>query len=161
MQYPHTILGLISKGNLIGSELMMHWRYPSMSKTIVTELEMEHFNSETYFLHLNLSNAVCLVMYADDILLIGNNVLMLHDVKAWRWKCFFVKDLGDVAYILGIRIYQYRTKHLIRLSQSTYMNKILKIFNMSGSKRVSPMQHGARLSKDQCPTTSEEPDRMS
>ncbi|KAJ9551584.1 hypothetical protein OSB04_015629 [Centaurea solstitialis] len=108
------------------------------------------------------SNVVFLVLYVDDILLIGNNVPMLQDVKIWLGKCFAMKDLGNAAYILGIRIYRDRTKRLIGLSQSTYLDKILKKFNMSESKKgYLPMQHGIRLSKNQCPSTSEELDRMS
>src|SRR5581483_7147617 len=56
------------------------------------------------------SNVVFLVLYVDDILLIGNNVPMLQDVKICLGKCFAMKDLGNAAYILGIRIYRDRTK---------------------------------------------------
>jgi hypothetical protein len=36
-----------------------------------------------------------------------------------------MKDLGEAAYILGIRIYRDRSKRLIGLSQSTYINKVV------------------------------------
>ena len=108
------------------------------------------------------SNVVFLVLYVDDILLIGNNIPMLQDVKVWLGKCFAMKDLGNAAYILGIRIYRDRTKLLIGLSQSTNLDKILKKFNMNKSKKgYLPMQHGIRLSKDQCPHTSEKLHKMS
>ena len=45
---------------------------------------------------------VSLVLYVDDILLIGNSVPELQSVKAWHGKCFAMKDLGEAAYILGI-----------------------------------------------------------
>ena len=62
-------------------------------------------------------------------------------------KCFTKKDLGEVAYILGIRIYRDRSKHLIGISQSTYVDKVLKKFNMENSKKGSvPMHHGIKLS---------------
>ena len=37
----------------------------------------------------------------------------------------------QAAYILGIRIYRDRSKRLIGLSQSTYIDKVLKRFNMA------------------------------
>ena len=37
---------------------------------------------------------VFLVLYVDDILLIGNNVLVLQSVKIWLSKNFSMKDLG-------------------------------------------------------------------
>ncbi|KAJ9557369.1 hypothetical protein OSB04_011983 [Centaurea solstitialis] len=63
-------------------------------------------------------------------------------------RCFQMKDLGEAAYIHGIKIYRNRSKRLIGLSQSTYIDKILKKFRMDESKKgFIPMQHGIVLSK--------------
>nr|CAD40526.2 OSJNBa0023J03.14 [Oryza sativa Japonica Group]CAE02400.1 OSJNBa0024J22.4 [Oryza sativa Japonica Group]CAH66059.1 OSIGBa0125J07.8 [Oryza sativa]CAH66155.1 OSIGBa0113B06.1 [Oryza sativa] len=40
------------------------------------------------------------------------------------WNIRFDEDLGKAAYILGIRIYRDRSKRLIGLSQSTYIDKM-------------------------------------
>ena len=73
-----------------------------------------------------------------------------------------MKDLGEAAYILGIKIYRDRSKRLIGLSQSTYIDKVLKRFSMQDSKRgYFPMSHGITLSKSQCPNTKDERERMS
>ncbi|KAJ9541861.1 hypothetical protein OSB04_028367 [Centaurea solstitialis] len=102
-----------------------------------------------------------LVLYVDDILLIGNDVPTLQSVKSWLSKCFQMKDLGEAAYILGIKIYRNRSKRLIGLSQSTYIDKILKKFRMDESKKgFIPMQHGIVLSKTQCPASSQDQDKM-
>ncbi|KAJ9566124.1 hypothetical protein OSB04_002090 [Centaurea solstitialis] len=102
-----------------------------------------------------------LVLYVDDILLIGNDVPTLQSVKSWLSKCFQMKDLGEAAYILGIKIYRNRSKRLIGLSQSTYIDKILKKFRMDESKRgFIPMQHGIVLSKTQCLVSSQDQDKM-
>ena len=67
-------------------------------------------------------NAICfLVLYVDDILLIGNDVGMLSSVKTWLSKNFSMKDLGEASYILGIQIYRDWSKRIIGLSQSTYI----------------------------------------
>ncbi|KAJ9541609.1 hypothetical protein OSB04_028115 [Centaurea solstitialis] len=58
-----------------------------------------------------------LVLYVDDILLIGNDVPTLQSVKAWLSRCFQMKDVGEAAYILGIKIYRNRSRRLIGLSQ--------------------------------------------
>ena len=76
------------------------------------------------------SAVVFLVLYVDDILLIGNNIPTLESTKAWLGKCFSMKDLGEAAYILGIKIYRDRSRRLLRLSQSTYIDKVLNRFNM-------------------------------
>ncbi|KAD3640064.1 hypothetical protein E3N88_29287 [Mikania micrantha] len=102
-----------------------------------------------------------LILYVDDILIIGNSIPMLKDVKSWLSKCFAMKDLGDAAYILGIMIYRNRSRRLIGLSHSTYIDKVLKRFSMQDSKRETlPMAHGTILSSSQSPKTNEEKKKM-
>ena len=48
------------------------------------------------------SDVVFLILYVDDILLIGNDVGMLTSVKVWLSKTFSMKDLGEATYILRI-----------------------------------------------------------
>ncbi|GJW87644.1 retrotransposon protein, putative, ty1-copia subclass [Tanacetum coccineum] len=102
-----------------------------------------------------------LILYVDDILLMGNNIPMLQDVKSWLVKCFAMKDLGEVAYILGIKIYRDRSRRLIGLSQNAYIDKILKRFKMDTSKRGTIlMQPNVDLRKSQGPSTLAEVKRM-
>ena len=73
-----------------------------------------------------------------------------------------MKDLGEATYILGIRIYKDRSRGLLGLSQSTYIDKVLKRFSIDLSKRGNiPMLYGKHLSKSMCPKTQEERDNMS
>jgi hypothetical protein len=82
---------------------------------------------------------------------------MLEVVKSSLGKSFSIKDLGEVAYILGIKIYRDRSKKLIGLSQDAYIDKILNWFNIQDSKRgFLPISHGITLSKKQCPSTPDE-----
>ena len=49
------------------------------------------------------SVVVLLVLWVDDILTIGSNVLMLQSFNIyWLSKFFSMKDLGEATYILGI-----------------------------------------------------------
>ncbi|GKB54529.1 putative RNA-directed DNA polymerase [Tanacetum coccineum] len=91
-----------------------------------------------------------------------NDIPTLQSVKDWLGKCFAMKDLGDAAYILGIKIYRDRSKRLIGLSQDTYLDKILKRFKMDNSKKGNlPLHHGIKISSDLCPKTNDELDKMS
>ena len=76
------------------------------------------------------SDVMFLVLYVDDILLIGNDVSILQSIKIWLSKNFFIKDLGKATYILGIKIYRDRSTRLLALSQSTYIEKMLKRFSI-------------------------------
>ncbi|KAL0289907.1 UNVERIFIED_CONTAM: Retrovirus-related Pol polyprotein from transposon TNT 1-94 [Sesamum radiatum] len=53
---------------------------------------------------INGSSVAYLVLYVDDILLIGNDVKMLGDIKAWFSTQFSMKDICEASYILGIKI---------------------------------------------------------
>ena len=73
-----------------------------------------------------------------------------------------MKDLGEASYILGMRIYRDRSKRLLGLSQSMYIDTVLKRFSMENSKKgYLPIGHGIQLSKKDCATTPEERERMS
>ncbi|GJU62015.1 retrotransposon protein, putative, ty1-copia subclass [Tanacetum coccineum] len=100
------------------------------------------------------SNVIFLILYVDDILIMGNNIPMLQDVKSYLERCFAMKDLGEASYILGIKIYRDRSRRLIGLCQSAYIEKILKRYHVENSKRGSiPMQEKLRLSKSQGAST--------
>nr|GEX03208.1 hypothetical protein [Tanacetum cinerariifolium] len=85
------------------------------------------------------SDVVFLILYVDDSLIMGNNIPRLKEVKDYLGKCFSTKDLREAAYILGIKIYRDRSRRLIGLSQSAYIDKILKKYNMHNSKKGSIM----------------------
>ncbi|GJW91224.1 retrotransposon protein, putative, ty1-copia subclass [Tanacetum coccineum] len=107
------------------------------------------------------SNVTFLILYVDDIIIMGNHILSLQSVKSYIGKCFTMKDLGEAAFILGIKIYRDRSKRLIRLSQSAYMDKIFKKIRMDTSKRgYIPMQEKLDLNKTQGASTPEEVKRM-
>jgi hypothetical protein len=87
---------------------------------------------------------------------------MLNNVKSYLNKYFSMKDLGEAAYVLGIKIYRDRQRCLIGLSQSTYLDKVLKRFRMDKANKGSlPMLSGKILSKAQCPTTAKDRETMS
>ncbi|GKD53961.1 retrotransposon protein, putative, ty1-copia subclass [Tanacetum coccineum] len=74
---------------------------------------------------------------------------------------YVMKDLGEATYILGIKIYLDRSRWLIGLCQSAYIEKILKRYFMENSKRGTiPMQEKLKLSKSQGASTPAEKQRM-
>nr|GEZ29198.1 putative retrotransposon Ty1-copia subclass protein [Tanacetum cinerariifolium] len=71
-------------------------------------------------------NVTFLILYVDDIIIMGNHILSLQSVKDYLGKCFAMKDLRKATFILGIKIYRDRLKRLTGLGQNAYMDKILK-----------------------------------
>ena len=60
------------------------------------------------------SSVAFLILYVDDILLIGNDIEFLDSIKGYLNKSFSKKDLGEAAYTLSIKIYKDRSRCLIR-----------------------------------------------
>src|SRR3954463_8605162 len=57
-------------------------------------------------------SVVFLVLYVDDILLIGNDIELLESVKGYLNNSFSMKDLGEAAYKLSIKISKDRSRQL-------------------------------------------------
>ena len=94
---------------------------------------------KSYGFHQNLDEAcvyklnreksvVFLVLYIDDILLIGDNVKLLIEIKNWLAIQLKMKDLGNTSYILGIQILRDRKNKMLALSQAAYIDKVLTQF---------------------------------
>nr|GEW65136.1 armadillo repeat-containing protein 7 [Tanacetum cinerariifolium] len=103
------------------------------------------------------SNVTFLILYVDDIIIMGNHIPSLQSVKDYLVKCFAMKDLGKAIFIVGIKIYKDRSKRLIRLGQNAYTKNILEKYKMDNSKRGHiPMQERLDLNKTQGASTSKE-----
>ena len=90
-------------------------------------------------------------LYVDDILLGANGIDLLVETKQLLFRHFDMKDLGETSYVLGIQILCDRPSDILRLSQQTYIEHILKRFNMqSCSFENASIVKGGRFSKGQC-----------
>ena len=74
---------------------------------------------------------VILMLYVDDILIVGRNVSRIDRLKKQLSKSFAMKDLGTTKKILAIRIKRNRALKKLYLSHEQYIENVLKIFNMS------------------------------
>jgi hypothetical protein len=102
-----------------------------------------------------------LVLYVDDILLVSSDKNMLYETKSFLSSNFDMKDLGDVSYVMGIEIHRDQTKGVLGLSQKSYIDIILKRYNMHKcSVTLAPVVKGDKLGTFQCPKNTYESDQM-
>ena len=95
---------------------------------------------------------IILLLYVDDMLIIGHDVRKIEELKEELSKSFDMKDLGSAKQILGMQISRDRQNRKLWLSQETYIEKVLERFNMSKAKAVSsPFASHLKLSLEQCP----------
>jgi len=70
------------------------------------------------------------------------------ELKAAFMNKYKSKDLGEASSVLGMRIRRDRGKRTLRLDQQTYVEKVLKQFDMAHSEcrgRATPAQPGVQL----------------
>ncbi|CAA7061586.1 unnamed protein product [Microthlaspi erraticum] len=90
------------------------------------------------------SNGVIICLYVDDMLIFGTNLRLVELTKEFLSSNFAMKDMGEADVILGIRIK--RDNGRICLSQSHYVEKVLKKFNYLNCAPVStPMEASVKL----------------
>lgn len=78
------------------------------------------------------------LFYIDDILLASNDSNLFVKTKHMLSTLFDRKDLGVASYVLGIKIHCDMVNRMFKLSQKTYIENILKRFNM---QNCSPLKH--------------------
>uniref|UniRef100_A0A803PW15 Reverse transcriptase Ty1/copia-type domain-containing protein n=1 Tax=Cannabis sativa TaxID=3483 RepID=A0A803PW15_CANSA len=94
-----------------------------------------------------------LLLYVDDILIIGKEKSEIKKIKGKLSEEFDMKDLSKAKKILGIEIDQSQ-RGMIKLSQTEYLKKTLEKFGMDNSKAVStPLVPHVKLSQSQNPQT--------
>lgn len=88
-----------------------------------------------------------LLLYVDDIIISGDNQEKVIEIKKKLMNKFRMKDLGGIHSFLGVNIY--RTEYEIRLSQSNYLQKLLKRFGMEDCRPAkTPMELKPDLHED-------------
>ena len=109
-----------------------------------------------------INNSVAFLdLYVDDILLIGNDICVLIDIKQWLAAQFQMKYLVEALFVLSIKIFRDRENKKLALSQASYIDKIVVKYSMQNSKRgLLPFKHGVTLSKEQYPKTPQEVEEM-
>jgi len=102
-----------------------------------------------------------LTLYIDDILLVGSNLKMIEATKNWLSSTFEMKDMGEVRYLLGMKIIRNRYKKLLGMSQEAYIKKVLERFRVHYSKPVDTSAEGFDLESQSMPKTDKEKEKMS
>nr|KAJ0207161.1 hypothetical protein LSAT_V11C500238120 [Lactuca sativa] len=78
---------------------------------------------------------VIICLYVDDMLIFGTDLEEVDKTKKFLSSSFDMKDMGEAEAILGIRIR--KGNNGISISQSHYIEKILKKFNFENCSHVS------------------------
>ena len=88
---------------------------------------------------------IALLIYVDDILIIGNDPVSIAAIKKFLHSQFHLKDLGDLKYFLGIEVFS--SNNGIFISQHKYALEIIKAAGLLSATPIdTPMERGLKLS---------------
>jgi len=108
-----------------------------------TQSNIDH----SLFMKQDVDSFTALLVYVDDIVLTGNNLGTINDLKTYLDNQFHIKDLGELKYFLGFEVA--RSKRGLVLNQRKYCLDILVEFGLTGCKPVSsPATPSVKLNDD-------------
>jgi len=91
---------------------------------------------------------VVIVIYVDDLIIIGDSDADISDLKKLLKQKFEMKDLGELRYILGIEVIR-SLKGIWLLQRQYALNKLFE-YGMIGCKPISiPLEQNVKLSADE------------
>lgn len=97
--------------------------YSKLSETLLS-LGYHHSHANySVFIKLTTTNFTILLVYVDDIILTGNNIAEIKNVKHILHSKFCIKDLGPLRYFLGLEVA--RSEPGILFNQCSYTLDLL------------------------------------
>jgi hypothetical protein len=96
---------------------------------LIIQLESFRFKSNalqnSIYAKFKSAKFISLVLLVDDILLASNDVsLLMH---------LYIKDFGEVYFVLGLRFIMIEIEGVLGLSHKAYIDKILKRYGMTSA----------------------------
>jgi len=103
--------------------------------------------------------AVC-AFWVDDETGIGS-LQELDRVEEMFRRKYGISGEGELRWTLGIKVTRDFDKHMVSISQQSYIESLVERFGLQNAHAVTaPLIPGAIITKDQCPTTPEEAEEM-
>lgn len=95
--------------------------------------------NSSLFMRVTSTDVTYMLVYVDDIIVIGSSPHFIYDLKKMMHKKFALKELGTLRYFIGIEATTTPTGDLV-LSQHKYISDLLKKAGMSNTKpTTTPM----------------------
>ncbi|KAL0412866.1 UNVERIFIED_CONTAM: Retrovirus-related Pol polyprotein from transposon TNT 1-94 [Sesamum radiatum] len=93
------------------------------------------------------SGLTILLVYVDDILIVGESEASLQEVKTYLNKLFTIKDLGVAKYYLGLELVH--SIEGLAVTQSKYINDLIEDAGMSQAKSTTtPLPAGIKFTTE-------------
>ena len=102
-----------------------------------------HYDSALFLCRID-KDTILLLLYVDDMIITGNDLSNIQELKDFLSQQFEMKDLGHLSYFLGLEI-THSTDRLY-ITQANYDFKLLLRAGLTDSKTVNiPVEFNAHL----------------
>ena len=97
-----------------------------------------------------------LILYVNDLLLLGEELSKIHETKQQLGKLYHMKDLGPASSYLGIQITRDCDRLIIWIDQQAYIENALKRFKLHNANNIKmPLPASIHLEKSDLLVTTE------
>jgi Reverse transcriptase (RNA-dependent DNA polymerase) len=120
------------KRSLYGLKQSPRAWFDRFSKTMIKEGYLQSNADHTMFIRRKRGKLCVLIVYVDDIVLTGNDIVEMKRIKSSLATEFEMKDLGPLHYFLGIEVVS--SPNGIFLSQQKYVLELLHETGMLGCR---------------------------
>ena len=95
---------------------------------------------------------VIFILYVDNLLLLGEDLSKIQDIKRQLGKLYQMKDFRPASSYLGIQITRDRNSRAIWIDQQAYIENALKRFELLDANSTKiPLPAGIHLEKSKEP----------
>ena len=120
--------------------------FSKLSSALTSCSYKQSSSDHSLFIKSRTGSFTALLVYVDDVILAGDNLTEISDVKTFLDSKFKIKDLGDLKYFLGLEVA--RSKTGISLCQRKYALELVADAGLLACKPFpTPMDSSVRLSK--------------
>ena len=100
------------------------------------------------FIHTSTSGIVILLVYVDDIIIIGTDCGLITKLRQPLHATFHMKDLGQLTYFLGLEVH-YRS-HGLFVNHNKYIQDLITLAGLEDTSSVdTPMEVNVKYKKDE------------
>ncbi len=99
-------------------------------------------------------NIILMAIHIDDSMITGTSPTLIDGIQEEIARIFKITMLGPLNWLLGMEVKWDHKNHTLSISQTTYIDSLLRKFRMTDCKSVLvPLDPTTQISREQCPNT--------
>ncbi|OJT10146.1 Retrovirus-related Pol polyprotein from transposon TNT 1-94 [Trametes pubescens] len=134
-----------------------HW-HKKLLRVLRDKLNMSQSDvDQAVFYRVKGTDLIVIVVHVDDLTVVAATIALIVEVKAKLREAFEISDEGEIHWILGFSVERDCPNCRLSLSQTAYIELIVRRFGLEDAKPIStPMDPHVALTVAQSPSTPAE-----